>query len=218
MILTQGKSMRVVALDCDITKDLNKFKRDLFLNYPNYSYKKVIDLIYDHFVNELGYSPKIVIEGIKMLSNTQKRRTRCLEKTKVLVNDNRTVWFGTLTFTNEVLDSTSADTRRRYVSRYLKSISPAYIANIDYGDKDKNPDSNEREHYHCMIACDEMPKSWTYGFCKFKLVPKDMIDIKRTSKYIVKLTNHAMKLERTGKAKRLIYSRGVVLPYWLLDD
>lgn len=208
---------RLVAIDEDIIKDFNKFKKNLYFENPYLSWDKINERFYEHFTVELGYPVEIVREGIKMLGNNQKRRTRCLEKTTTLVNDNKFVYFGTLTFTDEVLNHTSCDTRRRYVARFLKSISSSYIANIDYGDKLKNPDSNEREHYHCLIAVDSMPKSWKYGFCKFIQVRKDDDDKKRISKYISKLTNHAMKVEKTGKAKRIIYSRGYVIPYWLLE-
>lgn len=211
------KQWRVIGIEEDIIKDMNNFKKKLYFNNPCITWDRLLEEIYDHFVKELGYPRQIVIEGMKMLRNNQKRRSRCLEKTTTLVNDNKLVVFGTLTFTNEVLDKTSPETRRKYVSRYLKSISKSYIANIDYGDKSKNPQSNEREHYHCLIAVDSIPVSWDYGFCKFQVIPKEEVDCKRVSKYIAKLTNHAMKVEKTGKAKRIIYSRGAVAPYWLLE-
>lgn len=211
------KSMRLLAIDEDIIKDINRFKKNLYFNNPCITWDKVQEEIYSHFVYDVGTPPEVVRQGIMLVANQTKRRTRCLEKTKTLVNDNKLVIFGTLTFTNEVLDKTSPETRRKYVSRYLKSISSSYIANIDFGDKSKNPQSNEREHYHCLIAVESVPQSWKYGFCKFDIVPKEEVDCKRVSKYIAKLSNHALKVERTGKAKRLIYSRGVVVPYWLLE-
>lgn len=215
---TITKEWRVIAIEDNLIKEINRFKKNLYFKNPNITYDRVQESIYDYFHHELGIPENEVIEGMKMLSNNQKRRTRCLEKTKTLVMDNKNVYFGTLTFTNEVLETTSVETRRKYVSRYLKAISPCYIANIDYGDKEKNPDSNEREHYHCLIACDSVPGSWQYGFCKFLSIPKQEEDMKKISKYIAKLTNHAMKVERTGKAKRIIYSRGCPIPYWLLEE
>ena len=212
-----NNTLRIIAIEDDILKEMNKFKKNLYFSNPYLSWDKINERFYTHFVLDLGYSPQIVREGIKMLSNNQKRRTRCLDKTTTLVNDNKTVYFGTLTFRDDVLNKTSSETRRKYVSRYLKSISSSYIANVDYGDKIKNPQSNEREHYRCLIAVDSIPVSWEYGFCKFLEVRKDDEDKKRISKYIAKLTNHAMKVEKTGKAKRIIYSRGVVIPYWLLE-
>lgn len=210
-------NFRLIAIEEDLVKDMNKFKKNLYFDNPYKSRESIEECIYNYFVNDLGYPVQIVREGMKLLQNNYKRRQRCLSKTQTIVNDNKIVYFGTLTFTNEVLEKTTYETRRRYVARYLKSISSSYIANIDFGDKKKNPQSNEREHYHCLIACDSLPISWKYGFCKFLEVPKDEVDQKRISKYIAKLTNHAMKVEKTGKARRLIYSRGYVIPYWLLE-
>lgn len=110
--------------------------------------------------------------------------------------------FLTLTFTDEVLASTSEDTRRRYVARFLKSISENYIGNIDYGKL------NEREHYHAIVEGEDVDLSgWTYGFTKsIKVGYSDIItDTARLSKYINKLSNHATK--KTTKGKKIIYSR-----------
>lgn len=110
--------------------------------------------------------------------------------------------FLTLTFTDDVLASTSEDTRRRYVARFLKSISQNYVGNIDYGKL------NEREHYHAIVEGDQLDlSSWTYGFTKcIKVGYSDIItDTARLSKYINKLSNHATK--KTTKGKKIIYSR-----------
>ena len=67
--------------------------------------------------------------------------------------------FLTLTFTDEVLNNTTEETRRRYVARFLKSISENYVGNIDYGSK------NEREHYHAIVEGQDLDLTgWTYGF------------------------------------------------------
>lgn len=215
MSLTK-ETARIIAVDDNLIKDMNRFKKNLYFKYPGYSYQRVNEEIVNHFI-DLGHPFEVVKQGVMMLDNNHKRRVRCYEKTSTLVRDNKLVVFGTLTFTNDVLAKTSTETRRRYVSRYLKSISSSYIANIDFGDKEKNPQSNEREHYHCLISVEKIPESWRYGFCRFDIIPKNDVDCKKVSKYIAKLTNHAMKVERTGKARRLIYSRGVVIPYWLLE-
>lgn len=144
-------------------------------------------------------------------------------------------WFGTLTFTDEVLATTSAQTRRRYVSRQLKAVSSCYVANIDFGDKLKNPDSNEREHYHFVLYSEQEPdlSNWTtnYGFIKVKKCGDAEKDIKKVCKYTAKLSHHALKASTQkilndygevgiGAIPRLIYSRGSVAlpPAWLFDD
>lgn len=209
---------RVCAIDSDIHKEINHYKKELFQENPFLSWRSLKQKVYDHFTIDLGYPVYIVDQAFKVVSCNSSRRLRCLEKTTNIVNNNKYVFFGTLTFNNDILANTSDKTRRRYVSYYLKSISSDYIANIDFGDKNKNPNSNEREHYHCLIATDKKPSSWKYGFCKFELIGSSDLDCKRISKYIVKLTNHSMKVERTGKAKRLIYSRtNKQPPYWLFE-
>lgn len=122
--------------------------------------------------------------------------------------------FLTLTFSDEVLNSTSEQTRRTYVSRFLKEHSSEYVSNIDFGA------NNGREHYHAVVKdFDESP--WLYGFKKYSKVgfssDKSLDDFRddkghvkedntnRMAKYMAKLTNHALKTLGTGK--RFIYSR-----------
>jgi len=109
--------------------------------------------------------------------------------------------FLTLTFTNDVLDSTSQETRKRYITRALKTMSNKYIANIDYGKK------NEREHYHAIVLADSVKQSqWVYGNLDFERVRvKDNDSVVKISKYINKLTNHAIK--ETTQKNYMIYSR-----------
>ena len=62
------------------------------------------------------------------------------------------------------------------------------------------------EHYHAVITSDQRPpKTWSYGFIDILKVKTTENDTKRVSKYISKLTNHAIK--HTTKSKRIIYSR-----------
>lgn len=119
-------------------------------------------------------------------------------------------YFLTLTFTDDVLASTSEETRRRYVARWLKEHFTDYVANIDYGDKAKNPQSNEREHYHALARSNgfKPPKKWPYGFIKVQRVKDTEKDATATAKYAAKLSNHALKVNG-GYAPRMIYSRKV---------
>lgn len=110
--------------------------------------------------------------------------------------------FGTLTFSDKTLKKTSKETRRRYIQRFLKENDKIeyYIANIDYGEK------NGREHYHFLAFTKEKIKTkWKYGLQKFLEIKTTKIDVKRTTKYLVKLNNHSFKtstkLERTIQDK-----------------
>lgn len=110
--------------------------------------------------------------------------------------------FITITFDNKgILENTSELTRRRYVSRWLKSIYRDYVANIDYGDK------NGREHYHAIVNAvnGDIPDNWDYGFIKSDPVRIQAASDTRLSKYMSKLTHHAIK--NSGQLKKVIYSK-----------
>lgn len=115
--------------------------------------------------------------------------------------------FLTLTFNDKCLESTSASSRRQYVSRFLNSLDCPYIANIDFGKE------NGREHYHAVVACipseDEMSR-YTSGFFYVLLIRDTDNDITRIAKYVSKLTNHAIK-ETTNRSV-LLYSRKYKIP------
>lgn len=131
-------------------------------------------------------------------------------------------FFVTLTFRDDILDGTTEQTRRRYVSRALRAIGERYIANIDYGTK------GEREHYHAIVEprADKLA-SWKSGRRSYKDVPdfrewekangfvliekvgSTEEDMRKVAKYTAKLGAHAVK-ESTLKGvnpPRLIYSR-----------
>lgn len=111
--------------------------------------------------------------------------------------------FITLTFNDETLNTTNEKQRRVFVSRYLKQYNCQYVANVDYGSK------NHREHYHALINCDKVNfKPWRkYGNINARRVRNKDIESDKTklSKYIGKLSNHAIK--ETTKRSCLIYSR-----------
>lgn len=108
--------------------------------------------------------------------------------------------FVTLTFTDSVLENTSIETRKKYVTRALKTMSDTYVANIDYGSH------NGREHYHAVVKADKVDHSlWHYGAINFKRIHNSETDCEKVAKYVAKLTNHAIK--KTTKGNYMIYSR-----------
>jgi hypothetical protein len=169
------------------------------LYYPslkNYSYE---DLYNDKetFIKRYGSTTLKVANNLNQAS--YKRVARLKDRIREAV-ESGSAYFITITFNNETLSKTNEKTRRLYITRWLKSLSPFYVANIDYG-KTKG-----REHYHAVITSDQRPpKTWSYGFIDIKKVATSETDTKRVSKYISKLTNHAIK--HTTKSKRIIYSR-----------
>ena len=107
--------------------------------------------------------------------------------------------FLTLTFTDEILGKTTEDTRRQAVRRFLKTFGVPYVANIDYGKK------NGREHYHGVIQIPRIDYSaYTYGAINGERI-RSVEDYTKLSKYVAKLTNHAIK--QTNKRQVIIYSK-----------
>ena len=169
------------------------------LYYPtinNYSFEKLINEK-KTFIKKYGSTTLKVANN---LNQAKYQRTNRLKKRIQEAVESGSAYFITITFNPETLKNTNEQTRRKYVSRWLKSLSEFYVANIDYGL------INEREHYHAVITSDNKPpKSWPYGFIDILKIKTTENDTKRISKYISKLTNHAIK--HTTKSKRIIYSK-----------
>lgn len=141
--------------------------------------------------------------GLALNQSRYKRKQRVQDRITYMIFQG--ACFLTMTFAQSVLDSTSEDTRRQYVRRWLKAFSTNYVANIDYGGK------KGREHYHAVVMCDyvDVPSSWLGGFMNAKQIYRSHDNIQAISKYIAKLTNHALK--QNAQLKRIIYSKKNVI-------
>lgn len=108
--------------------------------------------------------------------------------------------FLTFTFTDDKMLSTSSETRKDKVKRFLISLECPYVANIDFGKK------NHREHYHALVAIDKVNyRLWRYGALNGIKIRNNTEDMERLSRYIAKLTNHAIK--ETTKRSVIMFSR-----------
>lgn len=179
------------------------------------------------------YSTKDLLKGAERLFQGEMRKSKNVRRRLGGYIIQNGCWFITLTFNDDCLKSTSAQTRRRYVQRWCNENSDQYLANIDFGDPIKNPESLEREHYHAIIyRPDGTPpdvKSWEKlcGFVKLggktdnhdhpRQIKAGADDVKRVAKYTAKLSAHALKdsTYSDGKTPRMIYSRKK--PQYLLD-
>lgn len=141
------------------------------------------------------------MQAVNLAKSSTKRKLRVWSKIVGLAKIGQ-LYFLTLTFRDDVLVNTSKETRRRYVSRFLKMCSPVYVANIDFGGK------NGREHYHAVTSHPVDLELWrkACGSINAKKVRANPKDEKRVSAYVAKLTNHALKVG-ANKGDRLIYSR-----------
>ena len=138
----------------------------------------------------------------RRIANANYEQTKRLKKRiRNMLETSQNCVFLTLTFRDDVLDSTTPETRRRYVTRFLRSQCTQFIGNIDFGKK------NEREHYHAVCNSRVCPKEWEYGNLDVKPVRynPEKPDVTKLAKYVCKLTNHAIK--ETTKRCALIYSR-----------
>ena len=140
-------------------------------------------------------------ECIRINNASIQRTIRLKERVRTMLL-NGSCLFLTLTFTDDTLAKTNEKQRRVAVVRFLKKYDCMYIANIDFGA------TNHREHYHALINCNKVDsKLWKLGNLDFKRVRLKEIETDKTklSKYIAKLSNHAIK--ETARRGALIYSR-----------
>lgn len=188
---------------------LNSYKYDLYLkcrlaNYSMYCANNFSDktfnenlryyLDYD-LLNDLTLEEFNCCE--KIYNSFRKRQSRLKKRIENMILNSNSL-FLTLTFTDGVLSSTSFETRKKYVLRFLNSLECAYVGNVDYGSR------NGREHYHCVVCCNNVScNDWFYGAINFKrIVNKNSLVL---AKYVAKLTNHSLK--SSTKNSNIIYSR-----------
>lgn len=191
-------------------------------NIENLSYNDLIETqnklnqSYDYLNNAETslscYSSDELEEAYKVNYATYKRTKRLQQKALELIKTNSAI-FLTLTFNDTVFQKMNSLSRKRVITRFLKKTCKSYIANIDYGSK------NEREHYHALVVPlnDKIDNQTYYNmfynssidFERIKISSKKNQDIestsKKVSKYVSKLTNHAIK--ETTQQNRIIYSK-----------
>lgn len=167
--------------------------------------------------------------ALKQLSNAYAVQRRSLNEHIKYLFKRKDLELVFITFTfNDFALSLDSKTRRNFITRLLNSIPFVvdYIGNIDYGK------SNNREHYHYIVAFDsekfngnylmenrhfklkEFAPYLRYGNYDLKPVTRDMVDYKKVSSYIAKLTNHALKVHKGS----LITKRDSDFQRWKKDQ
>jgi len=159
------------------------------------------DAIYDNIrktTNNIKNDSKLDCAK-RLVESRYKRRKRIEKHCKTLVNSGCAL-FVTLTFTDKTLNDTTREQRRRIIQRYLKDNCSHYVANVDYGGR------YGREHYHAIVSNDiNLNDYHKYGAIKVQHIRKSEESLEKLSKYISKLTNHALKQDSLDT--RLIFSR-----------
>lgn len=189
-----------VMKDNAISKITKRRKENIFQEYNEDTGQ--IDF-YNKYQQKEADSEELGLE-FRLYQGNKKRRERIKARIERMYQTKKAL-FLTLTFSDKMFArNCSPETRRRYISRFLKSECSEYLANIDFGKK------NEREHYHAVVV----PKTIIH-FEKYrdlfdsninaKKIRFDDTSIKFVGRYINKLTNHALK--ENGFYKRLIFSR-----------
>lgn len=63
---------------------------------------------------------------------TERKRQRVIKKIAEIIKNNDAL-FLTLSFNDATMETTSAETRKRYIKEFLRNETAIYIANVDYG-------------------------------------------------------------------------------------
>lgn len=219
------------VLKTDIPKLANQIAKAEYARYCFETFGQIVkcSMDYDTAMKQrcflLQNYPKEYSEAEKINRARYKRVLRLQGKIRSMLSSGSCVQFLTLTFNDDTLSKTSLETRRKYVQRYLKSLGCDYVANIDFGAK------NGREHYHAVVACKADLEPWKeFGFILAEWVIRDnnmssrpvprryksltpneqqarmlQDSEKALSKYVAKLTNHAIK--ETTRRCCIMYSR-----------
>lgn len=191
--------------DGTMISQVKKIHKSEYAHYALLTTGELIDAPYD---GDTAFGMRRIWEcdddfkEAERIVDAQNHRTwRLKDRVSDIVQNYSKPTFVTLTFSDEVFERTSKETRRRYVRRFLVSQSgkkSPYVANIDFG-KEKG-----REHYHAVCSFEVDPWAWKYGILDVERIRKSSKPIV-LAKYVSKLTNHAIK--ETARRSALIYSR-----------
>lgn len=219
--------VRQYVLDNNIHASINKLGKVARTSKNEYesrqAYYDILGLAMECSADNIEVAQSIVDESDRINDAYYHRLGRLKHRVKRMCDIG--CIFCTLTFTDEVLNKTSEATRSKYVQRWLTSFEAPYVANRDYGCQ------SHREHYHAVICTDLESVSvadWSYGYSHFEEVGTTRCyrvdkgiyernrkkrddtpeyDGDRTSRYLNKLSNHAVK--ETTKGARIKYSRNI---------
>lgn len=179
---------------------VHEYKQIQFLKFKTFS-SDDDSLLHSLSDQELFYTwfvPEAYNEARRIAKSDYKRNNTLKNRIKHFMNMGNCI-FLTLTFRDDVLQNTKPKSRRAYVTRFLKSCSQHYVANIDFGGQ------TNREHYHGIVVTDYVDLSqWKYGFSYAEKIIQSSNPLV-LAKYVSKLANHAVK--ETCKRNALIYSR-----------
>lgn len=160
---------------------------ELLDNLKEYNKQK-----YYHFRNYIPFEENEQFE--KLLSARYMKVSRLKRRFIYLITKCKNLYFVTFTFSDLYINK-SDKTHKRLIKNALSTFDINYkiILNADYGTK------NERLHFHAIIGTesdanlDKHLKEFYPCFTKTEKIKVSNDSIKKISKYINKLSNHAIK-------------------------
>ena len=227
--MVKDLALKKVIIECKLDAKLRSLSRNIYKEYGkeerNMANMQIAYDQYDEFVELCGNE---VIRVCKNLNRAfYKRRKKVKRRIEYMVTTGNCI-FLTFTFTDDTLNSTTSDYRRKRVVKFCEKYNCLYVGNIDFGVKDEYIDKlgvshqgTHREHYHVVIQCDEVDYSdWLKdNRCndKVKLGTINGIKVRKVedaqaiATYITKLSNHAIKSSTISSEdylrSRVIYSK-----------
>lgn len=184
----------------------------------NKALQKLVDrftVVYPNFLKE---SSAIQREWDK----NKAKRKRIMRYVHGMSRTHGTLYLLSLTFSDEVLKTTTAETRKQNISRWLDKHTVDYMACIDFGRK------NKREHYHAIVALDiplktveyrrktyyeptEIAKAdwYPYGFMSVRCIDIQGANAYKTANYALKASTYAFKASSADSAIKPFHKRGV---------
>lgn len=191
---------------------IHKLRRKYSINCDKYNS--------DHLDRLLWWSfPCVYIRGEynKAAKDYQKlvqKRKRYKKYIHGMVDTFGEIYLLTLTFSDDVYDSTTSTTKKKYVQRYLDEICSDFYACLDIGAK------NGREHYHCIVALKtsctvekvdkhlQVVPPWYYGYHNIKPICIDGKNFHASVNYCFKAAAYSFK--SSNSSIRPFHKRGVV--------
>lgn len=225
-MILNGDYRKIQKIFAEFYKKGTTFEDEL-LNLINFdeiiglSNKEIDDYCIMKFCLKYGIDNPIKITCYKQMQHAkQRKRKRIANSINFALKRGYTLIFGTFTFTDEFI-KLNPRTRRNYINNYLKQYD-GYIANIDYGEEGQrehyhaiifiNPkfindfiydwEYNEKKKRKFKVVKNleelmQVKEIYNYGRYDFELVEMNDDDLGKVKNYIVKLTNHALKVEQT---------------------
>lgn len=206
-----------------IVKEL--IDRDLFSTIINFKVSCSNEVYFEKFTDDYYFYNDCIkfldwyynCNVVNVFNNYFRNNYRKVKRVKEKINNeifaNQKLWHGcyflTLTLREDLgkdITSEKYDKVRKEVRKFVSNYSRYYVLNKDFGTH-----ATKRLHFHGVALINKgyvdsfkVNYNLKFGFCKLQLIDVNSIAL---SKYIIKLSYHALKVDYGKKRECLIYSR-----------